>query len=127
MDIGVAVAHAPRGDEYWGKVALVACAVAGLAASATAAQIGLSGASSHPALVASVRALIVGVPIAAGIFTWWRGAAERFVLLLLFAGVASFLTAFAESSDELLYSIGRTAGWCLEVLLVYLILSFPSG
>ena len=43
------------------------------------------------------------------------------------AGFGWFLTTFAESSDELLYSIGRVAGWCVEVGLIWLILAFPSG
>jgi hypothetical protein len=33
----------------------------------------------------------------------------------------------AESSDEVLHTVGRTAGWLVEVLLVYQILSRPAG
>ena len=43
------------------------------------------------------------------------------------AGFGWFLTTFAESSDEVLYSIGRVAGWVVEAGLVALILAFPSG
>ena len=33
----------------------------------------------------------------------------------------------AESQGEVAYSIGRVAGWMVEVGLVYLVLAFPSG
>ena len=37
-----------------------------------------------------------------------------------------FVTTLAESQDELTYTIGRAAGWLVEVLLVYLVLAFPE-
>jgi signal transduction histidine kinase len=42
-------------------------------------------------------------------------------------GFVAFLTTPAESSNDVLYSIGRVAGWVIEILLLYLILVFPSG
>ncbi len=99
----------------------------GLAAATASAGIAGFGASSHPVLVALARALIVGVPIAVGIYAWHRRSDERFGVLLAAAGGALFLTTLAETGDELLYTVGRTAGWLVEVLLVYLILSFPTG
>jgi signal transduction histidine kinase len=83
--------------------------------------------SSHPGLAALGRALMVAVPIAAGCFAHHRRPSERFGLVLIAAGFAWFLTTLAESDDELLYSVGRVAGWVAEAGLVYLVLSFPTG
>ena len=47
--------------------------------------------------------------------------------MLVAAGAVAFMTTLAESHDEVAYTPGRLAGWLMEVLLVYLILSFPTG
>jgi signal transduction histidine kinase len=70
---------------------------------------------------------MVAVPVAVGAYAWSRRPDERFGRLLMLAGFGWFLTTLAESGDELLYSIGRVSGWALEVLLIYLVLSFPTG
>jgi hypothetical protein len=46
---------------------------------------------------------------------------------LIATGFGWFLTTLAESDDSLLYSIGRVASWLVELELVYLVLSFPTG
>jgi signal transduction histidine kinase len=79
------------------------------------------------ALIASVRALMVVVPIAVGCYAWRRRPNERFGPLLVVAGFLWCLTTLAESDSSVLYSIGRIAGWIVELQLIYLILSFPSG
>jgi len=102
-----------------GVVATLTCMVVTGAAATSAA--------TRPELVALARTSMVGVPIAVGLYAWYSRLNERLGLLLVAAGGGWFLTTLAESSDELLYTIGRTAGWLVEVLLVYLFLSFPSG
>jgi signal transduction histidine kinase len=109
------------------SIALAGCALAGVALVATGATIAVSGADQNPALVALARALMVGAPIGIGLYAWHRRRSERFGLLLVLAGGAWFVTTLAESDDELLYTLGRLAGWLVGVLLVYLILSFPTG
>ncbi len=84
-------------------------------------------AEAETGLVALARACMVGVPVAVGLYAWYARLNERFGLLLVAAGAGWFLTTLAESSDTTLYTIGRTAGWLAEVLLVYLFLSFPTG
>jgi signal transduction histidine kinase len=101
--------------------------VAGLVAAAGSAAIAASGATSHPVSVGVARALIVGVPIGVGLYTWSRRPGERFGLLLAATGGGLFLATLADTRDALPYTVGRTAGWLVEVLLVYLILSFPTG
>jgi len=72
-------------------------------------------------------ALIVGVPIAVGLYAWRDGRHARFGRLLVLTGFAWFLPSLSASSNEVLYSIGRAAGWTVEAALIYLILAFPSG
>ena len=77
--------------------------------------------------MATARALIVGVPLGVGLYAWYAREEERFGVLLILAGGGWFLTALAESRDELPYTLGRAAGWLMELALVYLILAYPSG
>ncbi len=109
------------------RAALSALVCAGAVLTATAAALALTGAPSHPGLVALGRALIVGVPIAVGLYAWHRQPAERFGLVLVAAGGVWFMTTLAESHDEAAYTAGRVAGWLMEALLVYVILCFPTG
>jgi signal transduction histidine kinase len=71
--------------------------------------------------------VIVAVPLAVGLGTAVRMENNRFGLLLAGLGGLLLLATFAESEDELAYTIGRVAGWLVELLLIYLILSFPTG
>jgi signal transduction histidine kinase len=107
---------------------IAAVAAVGVAACAVTVGVALSGTPSKDAgFVAAARALIVGVPIAVGLYAVYRRTGERFGWLLVAVGFGWWLTTFAESKDDLLYSVGRVAGWLVEPGLVYLILAFPSG
>jgi signal transduction histidine kinase len=115
-------------DEGRLKLKLTAVAAAGLALCGIAAAVTLSGpTTTNPGLAAAGRALMVGVPIAVGLYAWHRRPEERFGPLLVAVGFGWFLTTLAESGDEVLHSIGRVAGWVVELGLIYLILAFPSG
>jgi signal transduction histidine kinase len=127
MELAAAVAQRLPRHHDRRAVVLAGCALAGLAAVATSAAIAASSATSQAGLVAVARALVVGVPIAVGLYAWSRRSDERFGRLLVGVGAGLFLTTLAESGDELAYTVGRTAGWLVEVLLVYVLLSFPSG
>jgi signal transduction histidine kinase len=88
----------------------------------------LSGPSiASPGFAAAARALMVGVPVAIGLYAWRRRPEERFGRLLVAAGLGWFLTSLGESGDAIPYSIGRVSGWLVELGLVYLALSFPAG
>jgi signal transduction histidine kinase len=106
---------------------LLVLALAGVAATAAAAVLAYNGAASQPGLTAFARAVIVGVPVAVGLYAWYTGPNERFGALLVAAGGGWFVTTLAESHDSLAYTIGRTAGWLVELLVVYLALCFPAG
>jgi signal transduction histidine kinase len=107
---------------------LTALGCAGLVATAVAAGIaGSSDLPTNPTAAAIARGLMVALPIAVGLYAWHTRPDERFGPVLVAAGFGWFLTTLAESSDSLVYSIGRVSGWIVEIGLVWLILSFPSG
>jgi signal transduction histidine kinase len=118
----------PVTGEWRLRIELALAGTAGLvltivAAAITAGSVGGEGA----ALAGLARASMVAVPIAVGLYAWHRRPADPFGRLLVAAGFGWFLTTLAESNDELLFSIGRVAGWVVELGLVWLILAFPSG
>jgi signal transduction histidine kinase len=75
----------------------------------------------------AMEVLVVGLPIAAGLYALRAPRHERFGLLLIAAGFAWSLTALAESSESVPYSIGRVAGWLVFPSLIYLTLAYPQG
>jgi signal transduction histidine kinase len=79
------------------------------------------------ALAVIVHALGVGLPIGLGAFRLARRRDDRFALLLIAAGLLFALTILALSGDGTLYSVGRVSAWLVDVMLVYLLLSFPTG
>jgi hypothetical protein len=110
------------------RIELALAGAAGLALTIVAALITAGSVSGEGAALAGVaRASMVAVPIGVGLYAWHRRPADPFGRLLVAVGFAWFLTTLSESSDELLYSIGRTAGWVVEAGLIYLVLSFPTG
>jgi signal transduction histidine kinase len=123
MDTAVPVA-AGRGLRHG---ALFALALAGAAATVAAAALGYAGATSQPGMAALARGAIVGAPVAIGLYAWSRRPSQRFGLLLVAAGGLWFLATLSESTDPGVYTLGRTAGWLVELFLVYLFLSFPTG
>ena len=107
---------------------VAALSIAGAGACAATVGLTLSGAQSHdPILEAEIRAAIVAIPIAVGLYMWNRDPWTRFAKLLVVAGFAWSLTAFAQSSHEVLYSAGRVFGWSVEPFLIFLVLAFPTG
>jgi signal transduction histidine kinase len=125
--IAVATVRTFAVHQNWRRVRLVACGLAVLAATTATAAIAASGATTQPELVAFARALIVGLPMAVGLYAWSRSPTQRFGMLLVATSAAWSFTTLAESGDDLSYTLGRSAGWVVEVLVVYLILAFPSG
>jgi PAS domain S-box-containing protein len=112
------------------RATLVGLACAAVLLSAVAVWVALTGAGPQPrALAASLHALIIAAPIAAGIYALRTqpAPADRFGWLLVVAGLLWSPTLLAESADSVLYSIGRVSVWLAEGLLVYVVLAYPSG
>ena len=107
---------------------LAALGAAGVALSAAAAWIAATGAGPAPrGPSAALHALVIAAPITAGLYAVYRHPRGRFGWLLILAGVLWSPTMLAESADSVLYSIGRVWVWFAELLLVYVVLVFPSG
>ena len=128
MPVGVARALPPRLVLRHRQPPSLAtlCALAVIPAT-VAAAVAAAGATAHVELVAAARAFTVGVPIAVGIYAWRRRPENKFGALLLTAGGLWFVASMAESSSAVLYSIGRAGAWAAQLMLVYLVLSFPAG
>ncbi len=106
----------------------LAISAAAVALSLIALFVTASGSDSdHAWLEGVARALTVGMPMAVGLFAMERTPFRRFGQLLTAAGAMWFLTTLANAGDPVAYSIGRVAAWIGEPLLVYLLLSFPTG
>ena len=76
---------------------------------------------------AAVFGLLVAAPILVGLGAWRMHADDRFARLLVVAGATFSLTALSQSGNDVLYSVGRIAGWLVVPVLLFLMLSFPSG
>src|SRR4051812_12213800 len=125
MNSAAQVAARPSRQRDRRLLLLASYALTATAAAVTAVAVAASGAPGHPALVGLTRGVIVATPIAVGLYVWQRPAGGRFGLLLIGAGAGCFVATLAESGHAGLYTVGRAAGWLLEVLVVYLVLAFP--
>jgi signal transduction histidine kinase len=99
----------------------------GLLTLGTVALVLVEAAPADRGVTAVIHALGISLPIALGLFRLSRSRNDRFAWLLVGMGLVWSVTTLAESSDPVLYSIGRTAVWVVEAALVYLMLAFPFG
>jgi signal transduction histidine kinase len=76
---------------------------------------------------ALLEALIVGVPIGAGLYALRAPINASFGYALLAIGFAWSLTALTESTFGVPYTVGRLATWLIFPCVVYLLLAFPDG
>ena len=74
-----------------------------------------------------LQLLIVGGPIAVGLYALREPVNKSFGVALLGIGFAWSLTALAESSPSVPHTIGRLATWLIFPCVVYLLLAFPHG
>src|SRR4051812_6595041 len=79
------------------------------------------------ALAVTVHVLCAALPIALGLFRLNRQRDDRFALLLIGTGLAWSVVSFAQSTDATLYSVGRVGAWIVDLMIVYLLLTFPEG
>jgi signal transduction histidine kinase len=74
-----------------------------------------------------LQLLIVGGPIAVGLYALRAPVNKSFGIALLGIGFAWSLTALAESTLSVPHTIGRLATWLTFPCVVYLLLAFPHG
>ena len=114
-------ATSPVSNERW-------LAVAGALVCAGAVAMASTGASGDAAFGRGLlEALIVGVPIAVGLYALRSPVNASFGIALLAIGFAWSLTALTESSLSVPYTIGRLSTWLTFPCVVYLLLAFPDG
>ena len=104
------------------SVGVVGAALTGFAVALVA-----TGSDRDQVSRAVLEALVVGVPIAVGLWATRSPRHVRFGAMLIGAGAIWSLTALAESSESVPYSIGRVAAWLIFPVLVYLMLVYPEG
>jgi signal transduction histidine kinase len=106
-------------------IAILAIAAAALCAGAVILT--LAGSPAGDRVWAAVTgAVVIAAPIGVGLATLARRQ-DRFAAVLVGAGALWSLTVLAQSQDPTLYSVGRIAAWVVDIVVVYLLLSFPSG
>ncbi len=107
----------------WLLLALIAGALCGCA-------VAVAGATARPGdrgVAIGVALVGAALPLALALLCLWRRRDDRFAWLLVCAALAWTFLTLTRSDDSVLYSIGRTSIWLVEPLVVYLLLSFPSG
>jgi signal transduction histidine kinase len=88
----------------------------------------LAGVPADERVIAAVAfGLVVAAPMIVGLAVWDMHPDDRFARLLLATGAMFSLTALAQTSNDVLYSIGRVSVWLVIPMLLYLMLVFPSG
>jgi signal transduction histidine kinase len=81
----------------------------------------------HRYVAAVVAALQIASTIWLGIYAWRSDTSRRFGALLVLGGVGMFLTTLSNADASLPYSVGRIAGWWMEVAILYALLAYPTG
>jgi signal transduction histidine kinase len=123
--VGADVPRLEKAPPTW---TIAAALAGGLALAAISVAVTLSGVDgSNAGLAAAGRASMVLVPVVAGCYAWSRTPHRRFGVLLVLVGAGWFLSTLSESDNSLVYSVGRISGWFVELELIYLVLSFPTG
>src|SRR5205807_5452491 len=68
-------------------------------------------------------AVVLGV----GLSDLARGRDLRFARALIAAGLLWSASALAASGEPALYSVGRVCQWLVDLAIIYLLLTYPSG
>ena len=103
-------------------------AVAGALLCISAVTIAAAGSSSDAAFGrALLQLLIVGAPIAVGLYALRAPINRSFGFAMLGIGFAWSFTSMAESDLSVPHTIGRLATWLTFPCVVYVLLAFPRG
>src|SRR3954463_13796680 len=78
--------------------------------------------------LAAVLIPLIGLSfIGTGTFLWWRRPLNRFGLLMTAVGFAWFIGQLTESNNAVVFTVATFVGPLYLVLVVQLVLSFPTG
>src|SRR4051812_6221284 len=104
--------------------------IGGLGAVVCAVAVAVSAAGSPPDAAFGrglLELLIVGVPIASGIYALRAPGNAGFGIALLAIGFFWSFTALGQTSSSIPYTVGRLATWCVFPGVVSLLVAFPDG
>jgi signal transduction histidine kinase len=108
--------------------ALLALFAVGVLCAAAYVAVVLSSHHDDQKLVAAILGPLIGLAfIGTGAFAWWRRPLNRFGLLMTAVGFAWFIGGLTESNDAVVYTLGTYIGPLYLVLVVQMLLSFPTG
>ncbi|MEA2478470.1 MAG: hypothetical protein QOJ07_392 [Thermoleophilaceae bacterium] len=108
--------------------ALIGLGAAGFVAGALTIVLVLTGShESRPSAAAALGVAIGWSFIGTGLFAWWRRPENRFGALMTAVGFGWFVSALIESDAPGLHIVGAIAEPLPFVLLIHLLLAFPSG
>jgi signal transduction histidine kinase len=116
-----------RGDSRRGPLYVAGATAAAVLCAVAVAFVAASSDADDRFMRAVLEALIIGLPIGAGLYATRSARTRRFGAMLVAAGVVWSLTALGESSNSLLYSTGRVTAWLIFPILAYLVLAYPDG
>jgi len=108
----------------------VAAAIAVAALGLVAAAVAVGAASPYGGrgvLVGVFHALLIAIPVLAGLYALRREADSRFAWMLVAVGFIAAPSLLSASSASWPYSIGRVASWFVPLSIIWLLLAFPSG
>src|SRR4051812_20386236 len=94
---------------------------------ASVVLVGVSVSASEAFGRALLQLLVVATPFIAGLYARRVGADRRFASALLMVGAWWSVTALAQSSLSIPYTIGRLSTWVVFPSVFYLLLIFPDG
>src|SRR4051795_5474002 len=106
----------------------VPVALAGALVCVVSVTLAVAGATSDAAVGRGLlELLIVGGPIAVGLYALRESASRSFGVALLGIGFLWSLTALTTSSASVPFTVGRLATWLISPCVVWLLLAFPHG
>src|SRR4051795_12708160 len=106
----------------------VPVALAGALVCVVSVTLAVAGATSDAAVGRGLlELLIVGGPIAVGLYALRESASRSFGVALLGIGFLWSLTALTTSSASVPFTIGRLTTWLISPGVVWLLLAFPDG
>jgi signal transduction histidine kinase len=108
--------------------ALIALFVVGVLFAGVDLALVLTSSHEDQKVVAAILGPLIGLGfIGTGAFAWWRRPLNRFGLLMTAVGFAWFVGGLTESDNAIVWTIGSYISPLYLVLVVQLVLSFPTG
>lgn len=124
---GIAVSHPPSRVTAWPALIHAVTAVGATLCAAAVVLVATTAPEDERLTRALLQGLIVGIPVATGIYAMRSPRTAPFGLALLAAGALWSFTALGESTGSVAYSLGRLSGWLVIPGLAYLVLAYPVG